>query len=45
VNERLQFTFDTVFDEPGIIQGGSMIEAIDVEVGCRSDAATFPSAT
>lgn len=29
VNEKLQFTFDIAFDEPGIIEGKSVIETID----------------
>jgi hypothetical protein len=29
VNEKLQFTFDIAFDEPGLIEGKSVIETID----------------
>jgi hypothetical protein len=29
VNEKLKFTFDVAFDEPGIIEGKSIIETLD----------------
>jgi hypothetical protein len=29
VNKKLQFTFDVAFDEPGIIEGKSVIETLD----------------